>query len=148
MWTEGLEFLYVVTITPLVINHETYTPALLLPREMFIPVSATHRESRWLPRQLHHESLIRQLLSQPCTYIPRPPSRNSTGLCKLKTIHTEAAFIVAEEYNKANLRTRLPKFCQHIDGSTRAGKTLDHCYSNFGSPPCSGGVLRLASPAF
>ena len=32
---------------------------------------------------------------------------------------------------KANLKTRLPKFYQHIDCTTRAGKTLDHCYSNF-----------------
>ena len=40
-------------------------------------------------------------------------------------------FIVAGDFNKANLKTRLPKFYQHIDCATRAGKTLDHCYSNF-----------------
>ncbi|CDQ76805.1 unnamed protein product [Oncorhynchus mykiss] len=52
-------------------------------------------------------------------------------LCKLETIHPEAAFIVAGDFNKANLKTRLPKFYQHIDCATRGGKTLDHCYSNF-----------------
>jgi hypothetical protein len=52
-------------------------------------------------------------------------------LYKLETIYSEAAFIVAGDFNKANLRTRLPKFYQHIDCSTHAGKTLDHFYSNF-----------------
>jgi hypothetical protein len=47
-------------------------------------------------------------------------------LCKLETIYLEALFIVAGDFQKGNLRTGLPKFC-----STRAGKTLDHCYSNF-----------------
>ena len=50
---------------------------------------------------------------------------------KLETTNPEAAFIVAGDFNKANLKTRLPKFYQHIDCATRAGKTLDHCYSNF-----------------
>ena len=52
-------------------------------------------------------------------------------LCKLETTYPEAAFIVARDFNKANLKTRLPKFYQHIDCATWAGKTLDHCYSNF-----------------
>ena len=52
-------------------------------------------------------------------------------LCKLETTYPEAAFIVAGDFNKANLKTRLPKLYQHIDCATRAGKTLDHCYSNF-----------------
>ena len=43
----------------------------------------------------------------------------------------EAAFIVAGNFNKANLKTRLPKFYQHVDCATRAGETLDHCYPNF-----------------
>jgi hypothetical protein len=51
-------------------------------------------------------------------------------LCKLETIYTEAAYIVAGDFNKANLRKRLPKFFQHIDCSSRTGKTLDHCYAN------------------
>ena len=52
-------------------------------------------------------------------------------MCKLETIYPESAFIVAGDFNKANLRTRLPKFYQHIDCSTRTSATLDHCYSNF-----------------
>jgi hypothetical protein len=52
-------------------------------------------------------------------------------LCKLETIYPEDAFIVAGDFNKANLRTRLSKFYQQIDCSTHSSKTLDHCYSNF-----------------
>ena len=52
-------------------------------------------------------------------------------LCKLETTYPEATFIVAGDFNKSNMKTRLPKFYQHIDCATRAGKTLDHCYSNF-----------------
>ena len=52
-------------------------------------------------------------------------------LCKLETTYPEAAFIVAGDFNKANLKRRPPKFYQHIECATRAGKILDHCYSNF-----------------
>ena len=52
------------------------------------------------------------------------------SLCKLETTYPEVAFIVAGDFNKANLNTKLPKFYQHIDCATRADKTLDHCYSN------------------
>ena len=55
-------------------------------------------------------------------------------LCKLETTYPEAAFIVAVDFNKANLKTRLHKCYQHIECATRAGKTLDHCYSNFRDP--------------
>ena len=51
-------------------------------------------------------------------------------LCKLETTYSKAAFIVALDFNKANLKTR-PKFYQHIKCATRAGSILDHCYSNF-----------------
>ena len=70
-------------------------------------------------------------------YIP-PQSDTSMALkelhltlCKLETTYPEDAFIVAGDFNKANLKTGLPKFYQHIECATRAGKTLDHCYSNF-----------------
>jgi hypothetical protein len=52
-------------------------------------------------------------------------------LCKLETTNPEATFIVDGDFNKANLRKTLPKFYQHINFSTCAAKTLDHCYSNF-----------------
>jgi hypothetical protein len=52
-------------------------------------------------------------------------------LCKLETTYPDAAFIVAGNFNKANLKTRLPKFDQYIESATRAGSILDHCYSNF-----------------
>uniref|UniRef100_A0A8C8M9L2 Peptidase S1 domain-containing protein n=1 Tax=Oncorhynchus tshawytscha TaxID=74940 RepID=A0A8C8M9L2_ONCTS len=52
-------------------------------------------------------------------------------LCKLETIYPEAAFIVAGDFKTVNLRTRLPKFYQHIDCTTHGGNTLDQYYSNF-----------------
>jgi hypothetical protein len=70
-------------------------------------------------------------------YIP-PQAETMTALkelhwtlCKLETIYPEAAFIVAGDFNKAHLRTRISKVYQYIDCSTCGGKTLDHCYSNF-----------------
>ena len=50
-------------------------------------------------------------------------------ICKLETIHPQAPFIVAGDFNNANLRTSLPKFFQHIDCAVRMCKTLDHWYS-------------------
>ena len=47
---KGLEFLYVVTITPRLVNHKAHTAALLLTREMFVSVGAMHEETRWLYR--------------------------------------------------------------------------------------------------
>ena len=40
-------------------------------------------------------------------------------LIGMETIHPEAVFIVAGDFNKANLRTSLPKFFQHIDCAMR-----------------------------
>jgi ribosome assembly protein 1 len=76
----------------------------------------------YLPRELPSVIVI-------AVYIP--PQADTTvalkefhwTLCKLETIYPEAVFVVA------NLRTRLPKFYQHINCSTRAGKILDYCYS-------------------
>jgi hypothetical protein len=79
-------------------------------------------------------------------YLPRefaavyiPPQADTTTalkelhwtLCKLETTYPEAAFIVAGDFNKANLRQRLLKFYQHIVCCTHAAKTLDHCYTTF-----------------
>ena len=83
----------------------------------------------YLPREF--SSIIIRVV-----YIP-PQADTSTAikelhwaLCKLETTYPEAAFIVAGDFNKTNLKTRLPKFDQHIECTTRADKILDHCYSN------------------
>ena len=47
-------------ITSCVVNHEAYTPALLLPREVFISVGATYEEARWLNR------LRQRIPREPC----------------------------------------------------------------------------------
>ena len=52
-------------------------------------------------------------------------------LCKLETTYPEDAFIVAGDFNKANLRKRLVKFYQHTYCCTRSAKTLDYCYTTF-----------------
>ncbi len=45
--------------------------------------------------------------------------------------HPGAACIIAEDFNKANLRTVMPNFQQHISCPTRGQNTLDHCYTQF-----------------
>jgi hypothetical protein len=67
-----------------------------------------------------------------CVY--HPQADTSTALKELhltphSTTYPEAAFIVAGDFNKANLKTRLHKLYQNIECASRAG--IDHCYSNF-----------------
>ncbi|KAL0147888.1 hypothetical protein M9458_056809, partial [Cirrhinus mrigala] len=52
------------------------------------------------------------------------------AISKQQTIHLEAAFIVAGDFNHSNLKTVLPKFHQNIFCHTRGNKTLDHLYTN------------------
>jgi hypothetical protein len=75
--------------------------------------------------------VIVTVVNIPLKPIPRRPSRNYTGLYANWCTYSEAAFIAAGDFNKANLRKTLLKFYQHIDCSTHAGKTHDHCYSLF-----------------
>ncbi|KAI5617022.1 gastrula zinc finger protein XlCGF28.1-like [Silurus asotus] len=52
------------------------------------------------------------------------------AISKQRTVHPEAAFIVAGDFNHLNLKAVLPKFHQHVSCHTRVNKTLDHVYSN------------------
>ena len=79
----------------------------------------------------------REFSSVIVTAVYIPPQADTTTalkelrwtLCKLGTTYHEATFIVAWDFNQANLRKTLPKFYQHIDCSICSGKILDHCYS-------------------
>ncbi len=68
-------------------------------------------------------------------YIP-PQADSSLALSKLHdelsgyiNIHPDAAYIVAGDFNKANLKKVIPNFHQHISCPTRGLNTLDHCYT-------------------
>ncbi len=68
-------------------------------------------------------------------YIP-PQADTSLALSKLHdelsgydNKHPDAAFIIAGDFNKANLKKVLPNFHQHISCPTRGLNTLDHCYT-------------------
>ncbi|KAI3374471.1 hypothetical protein L3Q82_006293 [Scortum barcoo] len=56
---------------------------------------------------------------------------------RTETSRPEAAFIVAGDFNSANLRKVLPRYHQHISCPTRGENTLDHVYT-----PYAGHVQR------
>ena len=59
-----------------------------------------------------------------------PPQANTTTALKALHWTTQATFIIAGDFNKANLRKTLMRYYHHIDYSTRTGKTLDHEYTD------------------
>ena len=63
-----------------------------------------------------------------CVY--QANTTNYTGIYANETTYPEARFIVAVDFNKANLRKTLMRYYHHIDYSTRTGKTLDHEYTD------------------
>ncbi len=82
-------------------------------------------------------------------YIP-PQADTSLALSKLhdelsgyNNIHPDAAFIIAGDFNKANLKKVLPNVHQHISCPTRGLNTLDHCYT-----PLKNAYKAHSLPAF
>ncbi len=102
--------------------------------------------SRSCSPHLEHLSIICRPFYLPCefssvivtaAYIP-PQADTGLALSKLHDVlsgyinkHTDAAFIIAGDFNKANLRQVMPNFHQHVSCPTRGPNTLDHCYSQF-----------------
>ncbi len=73
-------------------------------------------------------------------YIP-PQADTSLALPNLHDVlsgyinkHTDAAFIIAGDFNKANLKKVMPNFHKHISCPTRGLNTLDHCYTPLKMP--------------
>ncbi|KAI3364730.1 hypothetical protein L3Q82_000886 [Scortum barcoo] len=70
-------------------------------------------------------------------YVP-PHADNNKAMDELygvidrtETSRPEAAFIVAGDFNSANLRKVLPRYHQHISCPTRGENTLDHVYTPY-----------------
>lgn len=67
-----------------------------------------------------------------------PPSANAGdalyelygAISELQNFNPDGLFIVAGDFNHANLKSVLPKFHQHVDFATRGKNTLDLVYTN------------------
>ncbi|MCI4376387.1 hypothetical protein PGIGA_G00187890 [Pangasianodon gigas] len=74
-----------------------------------------------------------------------PPSANAKdALCvlygaisELQNSHPDGLFIVAGDFNHANLKSVLPKFHQHLDFATRGKNVLDLVYTNIPGTYCA-----------
>ncbi|XP_041841970.1 uncharacterized protein LOC121640325 [Melanotaenia boesemani] len=70
-------------------------------------------------------------------YIPPQADTNAAltelheAISTLQASQRKAAFIVAGDFNSANMTKVMPEFTQHINCPTRGERTLDHCYSPF-----------------
>ncbi len=53
-----------------------------------------------------------------------------TAISKQQQTHPDGVFIIAGDFNRASLKTVLPKFYQHVQCPTRGKNILDHVYSN------------------
>ncbi len=53
-----------------------------------------------------------------------------TAISKQQQAHPDGVFIIAGDFNRASLKTVLPKFHQHVKCPTRGKNILDHVYSN------------------
>ncbi|KAI4888729.1 hypothetical protein NFI96_004606 [Prochilodus magdalenae] len=72
-------------------------------------------------------------------YIP-PGATAKAALCELysaisglQNTHPDGLFIVAGDFNHANLKSVLPKFHQHVNFATRGANALDLVYTNIPS---------------
>ncbi|KAI5099333.1 proline-rich protein 12 isoform X1 [Silurus meridionalis] len=67
-----------------------------------------------------------------------PPSANAKealselygAISDLQNAHPDGLFIIAGDFNHANLKSVLPKLHQHVDFATRGANTLDLVYTN------------------
>ncbi|KAK3528893.1 hypothetical protein QTP70_012063 [Hemibagrus guttatus] len=83
----------------------------------------------YLPREFTTIFIVRM-------YIP-PSVNTKEALCELyraisglQNAHPDGLFITARDFNRANLKSVLPKFHQHVDFATRGVNTLDLVYTN------------------
>ena len=76
------------------------------------------------------------MVSITAVYVPSSAnSKEAVGVLyqttsELQTAHTEGVFIIAGDFNQANVKTVLPQFHQHVNFATRGAKTLDKVYTN------------------
>ncbi len=83
--------------------------------------------------------LLRKFTAIIITAVYIPPQANTDqalkelygNISEQETMHPDAAFVVTGDFNKANFRTKAPKYFQHITINTRGDHVLDHCYFPF-----------------
>ncbi len=97
----------------------------------------------YLPRELTAIIII-------AVYVPVLRFKQAMGelyntVSQLQTSYPDAIFIIAGDFNKANIKSVLPNFHQHVTCATRGENTLDHLYTNIKKVYTAAPLLQIGS---
>ncbi|KAK3522602.1 hypothetical protein QTP86_027163 [Hemibagrus guttatus] len=82
---------------------------------------------RWL-MYLHKRGMVQEICAS--LMLKRLCVSSFGAISKLQNAHPDGLFIIAGDFNHANLKSVLPKFHQHVDFATRGVNMLDLVYAN------------------
>ncbi|XP_053702104.1 uncharacterized protein LOC128747907 [Synchiropus splendidus] len=83
----------------------------------------------YLPREFTSVTVV-ALYIPPSADCKQALSVLHQAISDVQSTHPESVFIVAGDFNQANMKTVLPAFHQHVDFATRGENTLDLVYTN------------------
>ena len=97
-----------------------------------------------LPRELSN-IIITAVYCPPNADVNKAAQRLHDVIAERLRLQPEAGFIVLGDFNKACLKTVLPRFVQHVHCATRGENTLDKIYTQFKGAYTVGPLPHLAS---